>query len=300
MKIKLWFSLFSLLLILLVIGFACSKSSSDKSQVKNANCNPPDYGDSIIYVKFKGPSNDFTVKPKNTTVTGTYYSWPEGLSLNASTGEINVSKSETGVRYNIGFVETGTHDTCVTQLILGGITYVDSIYVMEKNDTLAYPYYYANPNAAAICDKSDDTDYPKPGQSGGGNNKCEFDDNSDPDGNGVGDEPPAGAVRANDQNVRVRTLSGVINLKKTLLEGAFGTNPQNGASKLVTIYYRLNDFSGRALQKISVQLYYYDKVSSIPSTLMTEIADKRQNFFDYRIIRGKPRPPMIILTSFAQ
>jgi hypothetical protein len=220
------------------------------------------------------------------------------LVINSTTGEINVTQSETGLRYKIGFIKTGSTDTCFSTLILGGITYIDSIYSLDKNDTLAIPYYYANPTAPAVCDPSNDNDYPGQGQHG--NNKCEFDDDGDLDGNGPTDEPPAGST-ANSLGVRVRTISGVINLKKTLQDGAFGsTTPANGSMVKATIYYRLNDQSGRVLQKIPVELYYYNSVSDIPTNYRNNIALNRQNFFNYIVVNGRPRPPMIILTRFSQ
>jgi len=298
----------SLSLVLFLIFFACRKtntSASSKmdtllSQTTGCSYNP-DYGDTIFFSKWKGPNNDYTIKPKSKPPQGKFIAWPQGLVIDSASGVINISQSETGLRYNIGFIQSGTSDTCTTNLILGGITYVDSIYVLGNNDTLAIPYYNANPDAPPVCDGSDDTDYPGVNGNHGGNNKCEFDDDNDDDnGNGLADEPPPGQ-QANGQGVRVRTLSGIINLKRTLQEGiAFGTNPQNGDSKMVTIYYRLNDNSGKALQKIKVQLVYYNKASDIPATLKNEIATKRHNFLTYRLVNDKPRPPMLIITNIMQ
>jgi hypothetical protein len=295
------------LFTLLLVIFACSKSKITQD-VKSIpfpealelnNClYAPDYGSKVICPAYRGPNNDHKIKPKNDPGPGQYYAWPEGLVINHTTGEINVSQSETGARYIIGFVRNGGTDTCLTDLTIGGVTYVDSVYVLSANDTLALPHFNANPVPTTICDPSDDTDYPGNGGSGGGNEKCEFDDGSDDDnGNGIADEPPAGQ-RANDQNVRVRTLSGIINLKKTLDEGAFGPNPQNGDKKQVTIYYRLNDCSVKALQKIKVDLIYYEKKSDIPVTLLNEVREKRTSFMEARIIdpNGKPRPPQIFVT----
>jgi hypothetical protein len=289
----------SLSIILVSLFFCCRKSdktnSSDSVQafsLKTTSC--PDYGDSIIFSKWLGPHNDYRIRPRNNTSAGNWFAWPEGLVINSTTGEINVSASETGVRYNIGFVKNGTQDTCISKLILGGITYVDSIYVMSKNDTLAFPYYNANPTAAAICDPSDDSDYPVPGGPRG-NSKCEFDDDEDDDlNNGPADEPPAGSG-ANLQGVWVRTISGVINLKKTMTH-AFGAHPQNGATKKVDIFYRLNDRSGKALQRISVQFVYYNTEAEIPIYLRNEIRAKRNSFLSYMTYDSKPRPPLIILT----
>jgi hypothetical protein len=283
--------------VLLLVIVACNKSDhSDTSDPEgtpidantlssrvNQCSNAPNYGDSIIYLQ---PVNgQYTVSPiNNVGVTGTYLSWPEGLDLNKNTGVINVSKSETGVRYLVGFVKDGTTDTCISQLILGGITYLDSIYVMAQNDTLAKPIFNANPVSAGPCDASNDTDYP--GNGNNGDNKCSFDD--DIPGN-----------KANDQKLRVRTISGIINLKKSLADGVFGNNLKNGDSKTIKILYQLNDNSKKATQQISVKLVYYDKVSSIPTTLKSEVQMKRLNMLGYNIVNGRPRPPLLIIAGFA-
>jgi hypothetical protein len=251
--------------------------------VNSATCaNAPNYGDSIVYLK-PASGGDFFVTPVNNVgVDGTYFSWPEGLKLNRNTGSVNLSQSETGVRYNIAFVKKGSTDTCVSQLIVGGLTYMDAIYVLERGDTLASPVFNADPFASPICDASDDTDYPD--NNGNGNNKCVFDDDSP-------------GQRANDHKLRVRTKSGVINLKKSVEDGLFGKNPKNGASKTVQIRYRLNDASLKAAQKIQVQVVYYDKASNIPIAMQQEITGKRANMFGYKIIKGRPRPPLIIIAG---
>lgn len=297
MKSKLCISLLSLSLGSLIVFFACSKakntSQTDPSnndtgnvRIKNTpNCSyTPDYGDTIIYTKYKGPNNDYTIKPKNDTVGGRYIFWPDGLVIDSATGIINVTQSETGVRYNIGFIKTGTQDTCVSPLSLAGITYVDSIYVLDKNDTLAKPIYNSNPITPPVCDNSDDADYP--GNGGQGNNKCEFDV-----------EPGS---NANQNGVRVRTISGIINLKKTVTDGtAFGTTtPSNGQTAKVKIDYRLNDASAKALQHIQVQLVYYEHLSDVPTSLKNEITTKRNNLLNYRIINGKPRPPLLVIVLY--
>jgi len=294
MKSKLCICFLLLPLVLLFVFNACNKarpseeeSSPDTSNTNisfqpNTTCpNAPNYGDSILYIQ--PTTGHYTVSPlNNTTVQGTYLSWPEGLDLNARTGVIDLSQSETGVRYNIAFVKTGTHDTCTSQLILGGITYMDSIYVMSNKDTLAAPIFNANPFAPPPCDASDDTDYPS--NNGNGNNKCSFDD--DAPGN-----------KANDQGLRVRTKSGIINLKKSLADGVFGPNLKNGDTKKIKILYQLNDNSKKAMQKITVQLVYYDKVSNIPASLRNEITGKRSNMFSYQVYE-KPRPPLIVVAGF--
>jgi len=262
-----------------------SGTNNPKFPTNPALCpNAPNYGDSIIYLQ---PVNgQYMVSPVNNTgITGTYLSWPEGLSINQNTGVINVSKSETGIRYLVGFVKDGTHDTCISQLILGGITYLDSVYVIGNNDTLAKPVFNANPLAAPACDPSDDTDYPD--NNANGNNKCSFDDNTP-------------GSKANDQKLRVRTLNGYINLKKSLNDGLFSKNVKNGDSKTIKILYELNDNSKKAQQQISVKVIYFDKASNIPASLLNEVRNKRADMLGYHIVNGKPRPPLLIIAGYAK
>lgn len=296
MKSKLYARLTLLLFASLVVSVACNKADhsdtdpADTSGEENTftrystQCpNAPDYGDSIVYLQ---PANGhYTIQPiNNAGIQGTYLSWPEGLDINKNTGVINLSKSETGVRYKIGFVKKNTTDTCISQLIVGGMTYMDHIYVLSNNDTLAHPIFNADPNSVSICDMSDDSDYPD--SNANGNNKCVFDDD-------------APGSKANDQKLRVRTKSGVINLKKSLADGLFGPNVKNGDSKNIKIDYRLNDNSNKATQRITVQVVYYDKVSSIPPSLQQEVADKSACMNRYQIVNGKPRPPYLVIAGLS-
>jgi hypothetical protein len=299
MKSKLWIQTYGLPCLLLLVIFSCSKiDNTDRNTAVDAEkpvaadytltagftkCfNAPDYGDSIIFLQ---PVNgNYTIQPVNNKgVQGIYLSWPEGLKIDSSTGVMTVSQSETGLRYNIGFVKNGTTDTCVSKLILGGVSYIDSIHVLGDHDTLAVPIFNADPYAASICGASDDTDYPD--NNNKGNNKCKFDDDST-------------GQQANAQKLRVRTVSGVINLKKSMADGLFGPNVKNGESKVIKIQYRLNDGSKMAKQKVNVQVMYYDKVSNIPAALQKEVTTKRNYTLDYHIVNGKPRPPLIIIAGF--
>jgi hypothetical protein len=301
-------------LLLVSIVASCRKDSSTAAdpvlQVElagfpssfNFNCvDSPVYEDSILCAKYRGPDRDYFARPLNRLPNGKYYSWPSGLVMDANTGVINVTQSEGGVRYVVGFVKEGTTDTCHTKVIIAGIHYKDNVYILAKNDTLAIPYFDANPLSVSPCDPSDDTDYP--GSSNvGGNARCEYDDDEDDDnGNGPADEPPTGQ-QANEQNVRVRTKTGIINLKKTLEDGAFGLFPENGTTKDVRIYYRLADCSLSALRSIKVRLIYYEKKSDIPPSLLAEILQKKYSFESSELVVSSiidsPRPPLIIVTSF--
>ena len=105
----------------------------------------PDYGDTLIYPQ-PTTTQDYIVVPINNPGTGRYFSWPEGMVIDSATGAINITKSETGERYAIGFVKEGTTDTCVQTLIIAGASYMDSVYVLANNATKAVPYFNANPN----------------------------------------------------------------------------------------------------------------------------------------------------------
>ena len=302
MKSKLYIGSSLLPFVLLLVFVACNKGDrhteeDDQPEEEVLNgitplldsatlCpNAPKYGDSILFPQPKIGGDFFATPTNNTNVTGTYLSWPEGLKINRTTGAINLTQSETGVRYHIGFVKQGTTDTCVTELILAGMTYIDKIYAMDQNDTLAKPIFNANPFGPSICDASDDTDYPDNNSSG--NSRCQFDD-------------AAPGSKANDQKLRVRTTSGIINLKKSLTDGIFGPTVKNGDFRIIPIQYKLNDASNKAIQSVSVKVIYYDKVSNIPTALVQEISSKNTSMFSYRIVNGKPRPPLIIIAGLSQ
>lgn len=268
----------------------------------NFNCiNSPVYEDSILCARYRASGSDCFAKPLNRTEKGKYYAWPAGLQIDVNSGCINITQSEPGVRYVVGFVKDGTTDTCHSMVIVAGIHYKDDIYVLQQNDSLAIPYFNASTINQAICDASGDDDYPDNNNGNtSGNNRCEFDDDEDDDnGNGTADEPPPGQ-QANEKFVRVRTKSGIINLKKSLEDGAFGQDPQNGATTDVKIYYRLNDCSQKALRSIKVRLIYYYKKTDVPPALLTEVLTKKSNFESYQLISTDvaPRPPLIIVTRF--
>jgi hypothetical protein len=235
----------------------------------------PDYGDSIVFTQ---PTNgpDYVIFPVNNQgVLGTYFSWPGGLVLNAHTGAINMTKSETGARYDIGFVKAGTTDTCLSQLIVAGAAYMDSVYVLSESDTTAAPYFNADPYGPPVCSGS--------GSSGGPG--CVFDYNN----------------YAKNQGVEIDNHTGYIDLKKTMKKSLFGLLPIDGTTVNTTVYYKLNDNSNSAPQKINVKLMFYTKKSSIPPSLLASITNKLLNTLS-DLLLGKastsPRPPLIIITRF--
>jgi hypothetical protein len=241
----------------------------------------PDYGDSILYLQ---PSDgDYVVKPINKPDSGQYFAWPAGMDINQYTGAINISKSETGLRYKIGYIKNGTTDTCLQTMILAGASYADSIYVLGDSQQYAMPYFNANPNVTSVCNGG--------GYTGG--ITCMFDVTG----------------QAANQHISIDDNTGVIDLRKTLNQGAFGLLPLNGTKIQTTISYKLADNSNMAMEQIPVTLIYYARKSDVPPDLIAAIADRLnktlQNLLMINLlgasdagVKGNPRPPIIVVTRY--
>jgi hypothetical protein len=227
----------------------------------------PNYGDSILYPQ---PSAGFFyANPQNTRgVQGTYLSWPGGLVIDPKTGAINLTLSQTGQRYDVAFVQYGTTDTCISQVIVAGTAYMDSVYSLSQSQTTAAPYFNANTNAPSPCQNS---------QGGQG---CLFDYGN----------------YARSQGIQVNNQTGAIALQETV-RNAFGRNPANGATVNTVIFYRLNDNSNYALQHINLQLIYYNKKSDVPAPILATIAARQSNALNTLLISKGPssRPPLIVI-----
>ncbi|HVU58894.1 MAG TPA: hypothetical protein VHD83_27725 [Puia sp.] len=230
----------------------------------------PIYGDTIIFPQPTANGQDYIVYPVNSPGTGKYFAWPQGMVIDPNTGAINLTKSETGMLYAIGFVKDGTTDTCLQRLVVGGAAYMDSVYVLASGADAAAPYFEANPYLPSICQ----------------GNGCTFDVTGS----------------AAQKKVIVDQTTGIIDLKKTLngtglLGGAFGLLPISGSSVTADIYYKLNDPSNQALQHIAVQIEYYDSKALISGGLLGAILNKVNNLTSGNLISNyaNPRPPLIII-----
>ena len=230
------------------------------------NCQySPNYGDSIVYPQ-PPPGNDYFILPKNNTgLTGTYYSWPAGLSINPTTGSINLTRSQTGQRYSIGFVLKNGSDTCMTSLIIAGASYIDSIYNLSVSSNTAPPYFNANPFGPQPC-------------AGPG---CFFDWNG----------------FAANQGIIVDLNTGVINLTATMLNNPFGPSPANGTTIQTTIYYALNDNSNYAHQEIDLLLMYFNHRSDIPESILNTVSNNISGTLSDALLSKGPsvRPPYLII-----
>lgn len=235
----------------------------------------PIYGDTIIYPQ---PTNgsDYIVNPVNNPGAGKFLSWPVGMVLDSVTGSIDVTASETGMKYIIGYVKSGTTDTCLSYLTIGGAAYADSVYVLNENEDYAVPYFEANPTDLNLCQTT---------------NACHFDVTGSAAKMHVIVNPTTGAIDL------AKTLNGTGGLSG-LLGGAFGLLPVNGQTLLTDIYYQIGDDpSNNALQHITVQLVYYDQSSLLNIGLLNNIINRVDNLTSGNPISTStnPRPPLVVI-----
>lgn len=218
------------------------------------------YGDSILYMR--AGSNNIILPV--TASPGTYTGFPDGIEIDDQTGAINIGESETGLRYRI--THTAPNGTVTeTKVVLAGITFKDHFYYLSSNDSIAHPVY--NADASRILPLSGST----------------FDEGNVANGGGCS----------------VKTDNGKINLKETIRNGVFGFPPRNDAQQTFEIKYRVNDNSGKSLNKLKVLLYWYNTINDVPQYVWDILNDRTsQGVF----LRGstieriaKPRPPCVII-----
>lgn len=250
-----------------LVWLSCNKEAGDQSGSYNLN-----YGDSILYMR---PSTgDYIVYP-TTHRNGTYSGFPEGIEIDDNTGAINVSKSETGLRYRVTHTAPDGTET-KNMVVLSGITFKDHFYRLATGDSIANPIYNSDPNRVL----------PLAGSS--------FDEGN----------------IANTGGCSVKTDNGKINLKETIRNGVFGSPPRNDAQQTFEIKYRINDASGKKENKLKVLLYWYNSMADVPQYLWDILNDRTsQGVFlrngtsgntDITDLTGqaaKPRPPCVIIIA---
>jgi len=246
---------------------SCNKEINDQSGPYNLS-----YGDSILYQQ---PSaSDYIVYPL-TRRNGVYSGFPDGIEIDDITGAINISKSETGLRYRITHTAPDGTETMI-KVVLSGITFTDHFYRLSTGDSIAHPVYNANPSRIL----------PLSGSS--------FDEGNIANGGGCS----------------VRTDNGKINLAESVRNGVFGNNPGNDDQKEIEIKYRINDESGKSLNKLKVLLYWYNTLADVPQYLWDILSDRssqgvflRNGTSSNSEITGrtgqvaKPRPPCVIIIA---
>ncbi len=272
------FILFSFCAFVAIITTSCKKDTDTTDPTDPIDINPTpsnvlNYGDSIFYLRSTGN----IVSPLPMNRAGKFIGFPKGIELDEITGKIDLAESEMGLRYRIMFVPDGSRDTISTKIVLAGINFYDGIYRLSQGDSIAMPIY----NAKGVPYT--------PGLFGTGLN------NSFDDGNGC-----------NSQGCAVSSVNGRINLAKSLRDGAITSN--HDSQKEFTYYYKMDDASGKSLNKLKVKLYYYQKRADIPQYLWDILlidhagtilrgAQGRGNGIDVAQAFAKPRPPCIVIIA---
>jgi hypothetical protein len=248
------------ILFVLPAALSCNKDSN------NGNNNNPynlSYGDSIIYLRAQ--ASDYIIYPTEHR-DGVYAGFPDGIEIDDITGAINVSKSETGLRYRITHRAPDGTET-KTIIVLSGITFTDKFYHLSQNDSVAFPVYNANAVRSLPL------------------NGSTFDEGN----------------AANSGGCSVQTINGQINLAQSVRNGIFGSTPQNDVRKDFEIAYRLNDESGKTLNKLKVRLYYYNTMADVAPDLLETLQDRADQGVFLRTAGAarvaKPRPPCVIIIN---
>ena len=267
------FLVISLFAVITAGLFSCDKPGNDVPENPTGPYNLS-YGDSIIYLK--QVSGDYIVKPV-TTRPGVYSGFPDGIEIDETTGAINVSNSETGLRYRITHISPAG-DTTKTMVVLSGITFRDYFYILANGDSVAHPVYNASESRVLPVTGS------------------VFDEGN----------------TANTGGCAVKTDNGKINLAESIRNGVFGSNPRNDDKKEIEIKYRINDASGKSQNKLKVLLYWYETMADVPQYVWDILNDRTTEGV---FLRGagtgttdpgitgrlqkvaKPRPPCVVIVA---
>lgn len=244
---------------------SCSKSTSETATLMPYALS---YGDSLLYPRDQ--SSDYLVYPAQQK-TGSYSAYPEGIAIDPTTGAINISKSETGMRYLVTYTSPAG-ETATTPVILSGVNFRDGFYHLSAGDSILSPVYIGNNRVM-------------PGGS-------LFDD-----GNG-----------ARAGGCAVQTGDGSINLAQTVRNGAFGIIPSNDSRRDFNIVYRVNDISNRSSNKINVRFFYYHTMADVAPDVLQILHDRGEDGLisnptglvhnnSFVTERGKNRPPCVVLIA---
>lgn len=227
------------------------------------------YGDTLVFPQ--PTATDDVITPVNGVGPGKYFSWPAGMVINQTTGAINLTQSQSGMRYAVGFVPAGTTDTCISTLIIAGAAYYDSLYVIgDTNSFVAMPYFNADAGLN-VCTT--------PGA-------CTFDYDGQAAKKGVFVDSSTGEIQ----------ITAITN-GKGQLKGLFSGAIKNGATAVVNINYMINDGSHDAPQHINVKFEYYDTPAQIPPGQLNIMQSQTFNAMNDMLLSTSrnPRPPVIII-----
>lgn len=90
---------------------------------------------------------------------------------------------------------------------------------------------------------------------------------------------------------------GSIDLQGSMQAGLFGSNPQSGASRLITVYYRVIQSGQEFLQKAAVIARYYDSPSEVPSGIEEDVTGAKPAVKSAAPAAPSIKPPQIIVIN---
>jgi hypothetical protein len=241
-------------------------TSSNDILLADSQSNRLSYGDSVFSASVVGTEK--LICPVSRPSQPGYFASGPGLDLDSITGRINVSESESGLRYRVYYLSKANQPIDSTTITISGIDYKDRIYYVASGtaeERFVAPVYNMTPSLPLPCANAGDN----PG--------CKFDE-TDLNGDHIPD-----ITGANSNKLIIDTATGIIDLKQSLDAGLFGPpagpNPAiNGRRKDITIYYRLNDSDTRTLKKITVRLVYFQSRALIPESMQLEISSRSQSY----------------------
>lgn len=187
------------------------------------------YSDAVLYPQ--GETSSSQIVSPVTPRAGVYTAFPEGLQMDATTGNINIHESETGIKYRVYYRSTDGSVKDSTLVTIGGINFLDGVYNISSIDSIIQPVYNAVIGNAL------------PGSSNG----SLFDEGGGCNGDGCS----------------LDLSNAKINLAQTVRNGVFGAVPVNGSSKEFTLKFRINDQSGKGGNKIKFKIFYFKKFSDV-------------------------------------
>ncbi|AFL85024.1 hypothetical protein Belba_2468 [Belliella baltica DSM 15883] len=275
-----------LLLFCNLVFISCKKEDLNEREFE-VICEASSYSDTIFYIN--DALTNIILPQQN--LNGIFSSIPEGLALDSLTGEIDINASETGLKYRVSFTPANSNQSCQLDIVISGVNYLDKIYILDQQEQIAFPVFNGDSSGTSPCPEDDDDD----------DDDCKFDEDG-PDGTDL-----------SDIGIEVSASTGEIDLEQTVANNAFGINPANGSTLDVTLYYRLNDNSLRALNSLDLRLFYFETLTEVPQSLIDEVEEKNNqllglsnsnSYLNTRLaqdnLRVKPRPPYLIIVARLQ
>ena len=219
------------------------------------------------------PKSSYFITPvfEEVVPAGSFSVEPEGLDFDTQTGTINVNTSESGIQYYISYTATDGSVVCETSIVIGGIDYLDSAYVLADGE------FEAVPIVDAIVEEDRSA-------------KGAFDETAL-----FQLELGEGQPSAAERGLAIDNATGVINLRQTVANfRELGIELTDGFTREFEIFYTL-DPEPTFLNSTRIQVYYFESYDKIPAELLALLREKRRYPINGR--EEKERPSHVIIVN---